>query len=110
MINWDQVDQLRNEVGQDEFAEVVEIFLEEVEQVAERLARAADTASLGEDLHFLKGCALNLGFENLSTMCQAGERMAADGRADDVEIKPILDCYNTSLDVFLEGIAEQAVA
>lgn len=110
MINWDQVAQLRDEVGKDEFAEVVEIFLEEVEEVIDRLRAGADMATLREDMHFLKGSALTLGFESFGQMCQEGERMAAEGQADAVEIAPILACYMASRQAFLDGVAERAVA
>ena len=33
MISWERVNELRDEVGQEDFLEVVEIFLEEVDEV-----------------------------------------------------------------------------
>jgi HPt (histidine-containing phosphotransfer) domain-containing protein len=110
MIDWERVAQLREEVGAEDFAEVVELFLEEVAEVTGRLDRAAEAGTLAEDLHFLKGSALNLGFEAFGRMCQEGERLAARGGAAAVEIAPILACYEASLQDFLRAIAARRVA
>ena len=110
MIDWDRVAQLREEVGPEDFAEVVELFLEEVDGVTQRLAAAADPKTLEEDLHFLKGSALNLGFEQFGKFCQEGEKMAANGRAGEVMIAPILACYTASRREFLKTAAPRAVA
>lgn len=37
MINWDRVAELREEVGVDDFAEIIELFLEEVDAIIELL-------------------------------------------------------------------------
>jgi HPt (histidine-containing phosphotransfer) domain-containing protein len=110
MIDWERVTQLRDEVGAEDFAEVVELFLEEVEEVTERLAHSPEPARFEEDLHFLKGSALNLGFEKFSVMCQTGERLAARGDADKIDIPPILESYAASRRVFLDRIGNRAVA
>ncbi len=100
MIHWPRVRQLRDEVGADEFDEVVEIFLDEVQEVIARLH--ADTArqDLEQNLHFLKGSALSLGFEVFSKLCQDGERLAASGEAAKVDISEILAAFDASKSVF----------
>lgn len=105
MINWDRVNELREEIGPEDFAEIVELFLEEVEQVVGKLRERPDLATLGEDLHFLKGSALNLGFQSFSGLCQSGETASAEGRAIDVDISEILSTYEASKDVFQAGLA-----
>jgi histidine phosphotransfer protein HptB len=105
MIDWDKVQDLRDEVGADDFAEVVAIFIDEVEQVTTRLAVASEAAELERDLHFLKGAALNLGFSRLAGLCEAGERLAAAGRVQDVDVAAVLDVYAASRMDFLSGIA-----
>lgn len=105
MINWDRVNELRDEIGEEDFGEVVELFLEEVEQVIDKLRSAPDMSTLGEDLHFLKGSALNLGFRGFSGLCQTGETASSEGRAETVDIVKILDCYDTSKAQFQEGLA-----
>ncbi|MCL3881622.1 Hpt domain-containing protein [Marivita sp. GX14005] len=70
MIDWTRVAELRSEIGADDFDEVAELFLMEVEDTLSRLDTALhDPPHLRELLHFLKGSALNLGFHEVSEMC-----------------------------------------
>lgn len=110
MIDWDRVDTLREEVGEDNFAEVVALFLDEVDEVVERFRSAPDLGALERDLHFLKGGALNLGFARLGALCQAGERLAADGYADRVDLREIVETYAESRRGFLETLGKAAAA
>lgn len=81
MIDWLRMSELRDEIGQDGFDEVVDVFLEETDEVLARLIQ--DPLPTQEDLHFLKGSALNLGFVAVAQLCQEGERLlAAGGRPD----------------------------
>lgn len=81
MIDWKRMDELRDEIGQEGFDEIVDVFLEEAGEVVARLAATGQPT--GEDLHFLKGSALNLGFVEVAAMCQDAERtLASDGRVD----------------------------
>jgi histidine phosphotransfer protein HptB len=100
MIDWERVNQLREEVGTEDFAEIVALFLEEVDEVAARLTACPNPATYESDLHFLKGSALNIGFSDLAALCETGERAAAAGRADQVSIMPVIDCYARSRRVF----------
>jgi HPt (histidine-containing phosphotransfer) domain-containing protein len=68
MIDWSQVKSLRNDVGHDEFDEIVELFLEEVEKIVAKLREAPNISELENDMHSLKGSALNLGFATFSQM------------------------------------------
>ncbi|MCR8825488.1 Hpt domain-containing protein [Pseudosulfitobacter koreensis] len=101
MIDWTQVTALRDQIGAGEMDEVIALFIEEVEEVTNRLRALADRDSLEHDLHFLKSCALNLGFADLSTLCQTGETMARQGLADQVDIAQIIGSYDASKDRFL---------
>lgn len=106
MIDWGRVETLRSEVGAEDFCEVVDLFLEEVEEIVDRLAVRPDPALYEEDLHFLKGSALNLGFQRLGTLCQQGETRAVAHDADAVDIGAILDCYRASRAEFMARAAE----
>ncbi|MCA8867151.1 MAG: Hpt domain-containing protein [Rhodobacteraceae bacterium] len=101
MINWARVKELESDVGADAFGEVVELFLEEVEQVTNALRQAADGRDLASDMHFLKGSALNLGFDRLAQLCAEGERLATTAEADKVGIDEILLVYDASKREFL---------
>lgn len=99
LINWDKVGELRDEVGAEDFDEVVDLFLEEVEETISLLG--TDGRSVEHDLHFLKGSALNLGFAQFSELCRAGESAAAAGQADTVDLNAVVTSYGASKDVFL---------
>ena len=110
MILWSRVTELRDEVGDEDFKEVVELFLDEVEEVIERLRAGGSRDQLEQDLHFLKGSALNLGFSTFSDLCQDGERMAAQGKPDNVDLTAIVDGYDRSKVCFLGGMREHLAA
>ncbi|WP_323779159.1 Hpt domain-containing protein [Leisingera sp.] len=105
MIDWPRVTELREEVGAEDFEEVVEIFLEEVEEVISKL-QDGDRSQLEQDLHFLKGSALNLGFDEFSALCLDGERKSAQGEADDVDVPAIITNFQTSKSAFLTRMSE----
>ncbi len=69
MIDWDRVSELRGEVGDDDFADVVTIFLEETGDILGRMSGAQTFESYRADLHLLRGSALNLGFAELAALC-----------------------------------------
>lgn len=105
MIDWDRVTTLRDEVGRDSFDEVVALFLEEVDEVIARFRARPDPGQVEHDLHFLKGAALNLGCSGLGDLCQAGERLAANGGADQVDIAAVITLYEESRRCLLEGLS-----
>lgn len=102
MIDWDRVNELKDEIGAEDFPEVVEIFLEEVDGTFARL-KASGRAPGQEDFHFLKGSALNLGFQELGALCQTNEMRAAAGE-DVVALQPVLEVYEKSKTAFLAKI------
>ncbi|MEM8692990.1 MAG: Hpt domain-containing protein [Pseudomonadota bacterium] len=104
MIDWDRVKLLREEVGEEDFEEVVDIFLEEVDEGVQPLRKGDGVAGLAERMHSLKGSALNLGFAEFSTLCQTAETMSANGRATDVDLADIVGCYDQSRTVFVCGL------
>lgn len=105
MIDWPRIATLRDEIGTDCFDEVVALFLEEVEDSVARLRAGLPADKLGPELHFLKGCALNLGFSEFSELCQAGEALSASGNTDHVDVPAILVSYGKSKAAFLGGLA-----
>lgn len=101
MIDWERAEALRAEIGAEDFCEVVDLFLEEVEEVIARLRATPDPAHYEDDLHFLKGSALNLGFADLAALCHRGERQSAEGRAGAVDIAGIVSAYDRSKHAFM---------
>ncbi|MEO0831544.1 MAG: Hpt domain-containing protein, partial [Cyanobacteria bacterium J06648_11] len=58
-LNWSRVEELRSEIGEDDFAEVVELFMSEADSAIARLNGELPDKNLEGTLHFLKGCMLN---------------------------------------------------
>ena len=103
MIDWSRVDALRDEIGVEDFAEVVALFLDEADEAVARLSPDRGAAAVSADLHFLKGSALNLGFDRFAALCQDGERRAAQGDLS-VDLSAVRSCYNESKLAFKLGI------
>lgn len=81
MVNWDRLSELREEVGEDDLAEVILLFCEEVEEVL-AILDTATSADMPNHLHFLKGSALNIGFDAVSARClNEEERLKQDPNA-----------------------------
>ena len=102
MIAWDRVNELRAEIGEDDFAEVVSMFLEEADEVIGRISKTVGAKALEADLHFLKGAALNLGFAEFAAFCQDGERRAAAGDAG-VDLAQVCSSYQASKKALVAG-------
>ena len=106
MIDWNRVADLRAEVGEEDFEMIVGIFHDEVEEVIARLRQALDLGRLEEDLHFLRGSALNLGFRALGRLCNEGERLAAEGRVAAFDLAELFRVYDQSWVAFRRGLRE----
>jgi histidine phosphotransfer protein HptB len=107
MINWAHVEELKSEM-QDAFDEVVEMFLEEAGEVIGRLENSPTPERYQADLHFLKGAALNLGFDRFAELCAEGEATAAAGEPEGVAVQTIIDTYRASVQELQDGLATRA--
>ncbi len=101
MVDWKRAEELKDEVGEEAFLEVVELFLEEVDEVMTRLTTAQGPGRLLDDLHFLKGSAMSLGFKTLADRCAENEAMARKTGPDSVDITHLADIYTVSRREFL---------
>ncbi|MDZ4136891.1 MAG: Hpt domain-containing protein [Paracoccaceae bacterium] len=110
MINWTRVSELQAEIGTEDFSEVVTLFLEEADEVTARMRAGIPAADREIALHFLKGSALNLGFIDLAMICQDGEKAAAAGHANLVEMDAVLTAYETAKKYFLAGLKRNSAA
>lgn len=106
MIDWERVEMLRRDIGEEDFGEVVKLFIEEAEAVVGRLQAQGTAREREADLHFLKGSALNLGFDELAAICGVEERRAAQGVA--VDTAPVIGLYAASRRAFLDRLGSLA--
>ena len=105
MIDWERIRELRSEIGAEDFSEVAALFLDEADEAVARLSPAASAKAMEADLHFLKGAALNLGFDALSALCQVGERRAAAGDTG-TDLAAVQQTYFASKAAFVAGMAQ----
>ncbi|MCC5970193.1 MAG: Hpt domain-containing protein [Pararhodobacter sp.] len=103
MIDWAQVDEMKLEMGAG-FKEVAVMFLDEVGEVISRIEAGPAPGTLGAELHFLKGAALNLGFSDFADLCERGEKLALQNREGDIDLANLLMCYRASREVFRAGV------
>ena len=80
MLDWSRIEELHEDLGEEDFEEIISLFLEEVEN---RLAELAEQRCMDIPgcLHFLKGSAANLGFRKFKAACETAE---ASGSAQDL--------------------------
>jgi HPt (histidine-containing phosphotransfer) domain-containing protein len=102
MIDWSRVNQLRGEIGEESFDEVVVMFQQEADEAIAQLDGVLTAKALETALHFLKGLALNLGFSALASLCQDGERRTGGGSTD-VALDEVRDIYLASKAAFQSG-------
>lgn len=111
MIDWSRVDELVDEIGAEDFGEVVELFLDEVENAIVQLeGDAGNPVVVEEQMHFLKGASLNLGFEALAQLCNKGEKSAAAGRPDVVTPAEVRQAYEESKQRFEQDLPSRLAA
>ncbi|MCY4337077.1 MAG: Hpt domain-containing protein [Litoreibacter sp.] len=95
MIDWDRVSELRTDFGDEDFLEIVTMFISEVEQKLEEM-NGNGFDNLSEDYHFLKGGAANLGFADLHLMCSK-----AEAHGDRAALGEIKETFSRSKEMFL---------
>lgn len=108
MIDWSRVEELVSEIGAEDFGEVVELFLEEVDTAVSDLLAKQDPRAVQQTLHLIKGCAWNLGFDELGRLC-AGQEQAI-GADSNESIADLAQVYAQSRAAFLEGLAARQIA
>jgi HPt (histidine-containing phosphotransfer) domain-containing protein len=108
MIDWKQVVQLEEDVGQEDFAEVVTLFLDEVDTAIEPLKTPKDVPldTIESVMHFLKGSAYSLGFKVFGDYCSLGEKMAKSGSAAKVDLLQAVTLYEQSRAHFLREASQ----
>ena len=107
-MDWSRIDELREEIGEEDLADVLALFLEEVEERLENLS-LGDAIALADDLHFVKSAALNIGFASLADLSAEMETAARDGSAS-ADVSKLKACFGTSCDRLSAAGVSVAVA
>lgn len=104
MIDWQQARQLQDDVGKDEMAEVVDLFLSEVDEAIGLLQdeyESMEAKNKSAAFHFLKGCASNLGFREFGDQCSQGEAAINAGGKPAFQIPDLVMTYTESKQLFM---------
>lgn len=80
-VDWDRMNELRNDIGEEDFADVAILFVAELRDSLGALGPETATAA---DFHFLRGSAANLGFVAMVDACTRAELACGEGRLPDV--------------------------
>lgn len=108
MIDWQRVTELREEIGEEDFREVAEMFLEEVDEVVSRLKAGAPKDSLEAEYHALKGSGLNLGLNDFAKICAEAEQNASAGAFENIDVSVAVASYEASRATFVEELGLEA--
>lgn len=76
MIDQSRLDELANDFGEEDLAEIVEVFLTETWEAINSLEGKLSGMSADEQreqFHFLKGCARNIGAIGMGDFCETWE-------------------------------------
>jgi len=95
MVDWQRIEALKSEIGPDDFNEVLEMFVSELDEVLGQLGEDVDQMVPAETFHFLKSGALNIGFAEFAGLCQRGEKSALNGSAV-VSASDLIETYTRS--------------
>lgn len=104
-VDWDRLTSLRDDIGAEDFAEVVLLFFTEI---GEKLDQMDAMSSSAEDFHFLRGSAANLGFTAMVRACEDAEGACKEGRAPD--LAAVVQSYREALDSTRTHVPELSAA
>lgn len=106
-VDWDHLNALRDDIGAEDFADVVLLFFSEI---GERLdgMRAGSVPPSAADFHFLRGSAANLGFVHMVGACETAEAACSAGHTPDLQA--VLAAFEAALAVVRREVPDLAAA
>jgi HPt (histidine-containing phosphotransfer) domain-containing protein len=93
-IDWNHLNSLRDDIGAEDFADVVLLFFAEIGEKLDEMRNSEDQPT-PDDFHFLRGSAANLGFVDLVNACQRAESACLNGTQPD--LTAIMRTYEDAL-------------
>lgn len=81
-VDWDRLNELRADIGEEDFADVAMLFVAELQETLDKLTPDKATTA---DFHFLRGSAANLGFVTLVDACSSAEAACNASKVPDVD-------------------------
>ena len=98
MIDWEQLMELLESFGAEEFEELVESFWAELDEAITALAELnlQDAGAIAAQMHFIKGAAANMGLSDVVNCVSAQEQAANAGHLDQIDIAKAAQVYAQS--------------
>jgi HPt (histidine-containing phosphotransfer) domain-containing protein len=94
-VDWDHLMSLRDDIGAEDFKEIVLLFFTEIGEKLDHMGAAGTPPSAG-DFHFLRGSAANLGFIAMVRACEEAEAACREGRPPD--LAAVVKSYREALE------------
>jgi HPt (histidine-containing phosphotransfer) domain-containing protein len=106
-VDLDRLMSLRDDIGPEDFADVVLLFFAEIGETLDRMR--ADTAPrTADDFHFLRGSAANLGFVEMVRACERAEASCTHGETPD--FAAVVRSYEDALTLARSHVPDLSVA
>ncbi|MGB3554624.1 MAG: hypothetical protein WBA25_08295 [Jannaschia sp.] len=86
MIDQDRITELKDEIGDDDLALVLGMFIAEARREIARIGTGLDAVDHAKATHFLRSGALNVGLVGLARDADLAAMVQADARAGTAEI------------------------
>lgn len=103
MVSWKRIDELRAEIGDEDFEEILTMFLSEVEESLGRMGNPIGIELLQEELHALRGAALNVGMQKVAMLCGDAEDAIKHGRQTAPDLAPVTEAFQASRKILFEN-------
>ena len=84
VVDWDRINELRGDIGEEDFADLAILFVSELHETITRLVTQPDSVTEA-DFHFLRGGASNLGFQSVVDACTSAEEACLNGQSPNIE-------------------------
>jgi HPt (histidine-containing phosphotransfer) domain-containing protein len=108
MIRWERYEELRQEVGDEDLAEIVDLFLSELDSSIAAIMAAPASGLTADAFHALKGSCLNIGFDGLANLCGIAEAAIAGGEAEGIDRTLLAETYAASRAGFMGRLRNAA--
>ncbi len=108
MIRWERYEELRQEVGDEDLAEIVGLFLSELDASIAGILDTPATGLTADAFHALKGSCLNIGFDGLAALCAEAEQAIAQGEGEGIDRARLAEVHAASRAAFEGGLRSAA--
>ena len=105
MIDWTHIGRLEDDLGVEEVSALIPVFLEEVENAIQPLRDGGAPTEMA--LHFLKGCAVTLGFCELAQRAGEGEDQLKQNEKSLPDTEGIILAYTREREELLAKFRQQ---